>query len=43
MRSGWQQVRYTQPAQEVTRLDCMNEVEHMGGGSSDWKRRSWKW
>src|SRR6201990_962463 len=21
--------RYTQPAQEVTRLDCMNEVEHM--------------
>ncbi len=23
------QVRYTQPAQEVTRLDCMNEVEHM--------------
>ena len=24
------QVRYTQPAQEVTRLDCMNEVEHMG-------------
>jgi len=30
------QVRYTQPAQEVTRLDCMNEVEHMGeavGGS----------
>ncbi len=22
-------VRYTQPAQEVTRLDCMNEVEHM--------------
>lgn len=24
------QVRYTQPAQEVTRLDCMNEFEHMG-------------
>ena len=23
------QVRYAQPAQEVTRLDCMNEVEHM--------------
>jgi transposase len=23
------QVRYTQPAQEITRLDCMNEVEHM--------------
>jgi transposase len=23
------QVRYTQPAQEVTRRDCMNEVEHM--------------
>ena len=23
------QVRYTQPAQEVTLLDCMNEVEHM--------------
>jgi transposase len=23
------QVRYTQPAQEVTRQDCMNEVEHM--------------
>jgi transposase len=23
------QIRYTQPAQEVTRLDCMNEVEHM--------------
>ena len=23
------QVRYTQPAQEVTRLDCMNEFEHM--------------
>ena len=23
------QVRYTQLAQEVTRLDCMNEVEHM--------------
>ncbi len=23
------QVRYTQPAQEVTRLDCRNEVEHM--------------
>jgi transposase len=23
------QVRYMQPAQEVTRLDCMNEVEHM--------------
>ena len=23
------QVGYTQPAQEVTRLDCMNEVEHM--------------
>lgn len=23
------QVRYTQPAQELTRLDCMNEVEHM--------------
>ena len=23
------QVRYTQPAQEVARLDCMNEVEHM--------------
>jgi len=23
------QVRYTQPAQEATRLDCMNEVEHM--------------
>jgi transposase len=23
------QVRYTQPAQEVTRLDCLNEVEHM--------------
>ena len=23
------QVRYTQPVQEVTRLDCMNEVEHM--------------
>jgi transposase len=23
------QVRYTQPAQEVTRLDCTNEVEHM--------------
>jgi transposase len=23
------QVRYTQRAQEVTRLDCMNEVEHM--------------
>jgi transposase len=23
------QVRYTQPAREVTRLDCMNEVEHM--------------
>jgi transposase len=23
------QVRYPQPAQEVTRLDCMNEVEHM--------------
>jgi transposase len=24
------QVRYAQPAQEVTRLDCMNEFEHMG-------------
>ena len=23
------QVRYAQPAQEVTRLDCMNEFEHM--------------
>ena len=23
------QVRYPQPAQEATRLDCMNEVEHM--------------
>jgi len=23
------QVRYVQPGQEVTRLDCMNEVEHM--------------
>ena len=23
------QVRYVQPAQEVTRLDCMNEFEHM--------------
>jgi transposase len=23
------QIRYAQPAQEVTRLDCMNEVEHM--------------
>jgi transposase len=23
------QVRYAQPAQEVTRLDCMNEAEHM--------------
>jgi transposase len=23
------QVRYAQPAQEVTRLDCINEVEHM--------------
>ena len=23
------QVRYTQQAQEITRLDCMNEVEHM--------------
>ena len=23
------QIRYTQPAQEATRLDCMNEVEHM--------------
>jgi transposase len=23
------QIHYTQPAQEVTRLDCMNEVEHM--------------
>jgi transposase len=23
------QVRYTQPTQEVTRLDCRNEVEHM--------------
>ena len=23
------QVRFTQPAQEITRLDCMNEVEHM--------------
>ena len=23
------QVRYLQPAQEITRLDCMNEVEHM--------------
>jgi transposase len=23
------QVRYMQPAQEATRLDCMNEVEHM--------------
>jgi transposase len=23
------QVRYAQPAQEVTRLDCVNEVEHM--------------
>ncbi len=23
------QVRYAQPAQEATRLDCMNEVEHM--------------
>ncbi|MGA8090040.1 MAG: hypothetical protein WCA10_22405 [Terracidiphilus sp.] len=23
------QVRYTQPAQEATRLDCMNEFEHM--------------
>jgi transposase len=23
------QIRYTQPAQEVTRLDCRNEVEHM--------------
>ena len=24
-----EQVRYAQPAQEVTRLDCINEVEHM--------------
>ena len=24
-----EQVRYTQPAQEATRQDCMNEVEHM--------------
>ena len=23
------QIRYAQPAQEVTRVDCMNEVEHM--------------
>ena len=23
------QVRYAQPAQEITRLDCLNEVEHM--------------
>ena len=23
------QVRYAQPAREVTRLDCINEVEHM--------------
>jgi hypothetical protein len=23
------QVHYAQPAQEVTRLDCMNEFEHM--------------
>jgi len=25
-----QQIRYTQPAQEATLLDCLNEVEHMG-------------
>lgn len=25
-----QQIHYTQPAQEATLLDCMNEVEHMG-------------
>jgi transposase len=25
-----EQVRYTQPAQEVTLRDCLNEVEHMG-------------
>ena len=30
MRSGSQQIRYTQPAQEATLLDCMNEVQHMG-------------
>jgi len=28
------QVRYTQPAQEITRLDCMNEVEHMSAGQA---------
>jgi transposase len=25
-----QQIHYTQPAQEATLLDCMNEVQHMG-------------
>ena len=29
MWSGVQKVRYAQPAQEATMVDCLNEVEHM--------------
>jgi len=47
-----EQVRYTQPAQQVTLRDCLNEVEHMSAragneylrrivAESAWCQRHW--